>query len=97
MNLRKFSDYQSYLKSLNRIVLIIFDNKYLFIYNDIRSLERNLDNIRIIIFQLKDFIFDDLKSIKIIYEIVDCFLIKFRYKNEIYYLLFLFDFNCFHY
>ena len=96
MNLRKSSDHQSNFEFLNRIVLIIFDNKYSFIYNDIRSLERNLDNIRIIIFQLKDLIFCDLKSMKIIYEIADCFLIKFRYENEIHYLLFLLDFNCFY-
>ena len=50
MNLREFSNYQFNFESLNRIVLIIFDDKYLFIYNDIRSLERNLDNIHIIIF-----------------------------------------------
>ena len=96
MNLREFSNHQFNLESLNRIVLIIFDNKYSFIYNDIRFLERNLDNIRIIIFQLRNFILCDLKSIKIIYEIVDCFLIKFRYENEIHYLLFLLDFNCFY-
>ena len=75
--MRESSNYQFYLKSLNRIVLIIIDNKYSFIYNDIRFLGRNLDNIYIIIFQLKDFIFDDLKSMKIIYEIADCFFIKF--------------------
>ena len=96
MNLREFSDYQFCLKSLNYVILIILDNKYSFIYNDIRFLGRNLDNVRIIVFQLRDFIFDDLKSMRIIYEIVDCFLIKFRYKNEIHYLLFLLDFNCFH-
>ena len=50
----------------------------------------------LLFFQLRDFIFDDLKLIKVIYEIVDCFFIKFRYENEIYYLLFLLDFNCFH-
>ena len=50
MNLRESFNYQSYFKSLNRIVLIIFDSKYSFIYNDIRFLERNLDNVRIIIF-----------------------------------------------
>ena len=93
MNLREFSDHQFNFEFLNRIVLIIFNSKYSFIYNDIRFLERNLDNIRIIIFQLKNFIFDDLKLMKVIYKIVNCFLIKFRYKNEIHYLLFLLDFN----
>ena len=97
MNLREFSNHQFNLESLNRIVLIIFDNKYSFIYNDIRFLERNLDNIRIIIFQLRDFIFDDFKLMKVIYKIADCFFIKFRYKNEIHYLLFFIDFNRFHY
>ena len=97
MNLRELSDYQSYFESLYYIVLIIFDSKYSFIYNDIRFLERNLDNIRIIIFQLRDFIFDDLKSMRIIYKIVNYFFIKFRYENEIHYLLFFLDFNCFYY
>ena len=97
MNLREFFDYQSCLESLNRIDLIIFDNKYLFTYHNIRSLERNLDNVRIIVFQLRNFIFNDLKSMKIIYEIANYFFIKFRYKNETHYLLFFIDFNCFHY
>ena len=97
MNLRKFFNYQPCLESLNRAILIILDNKYPIIYNDIRFLERNLDNIRIIIFQLRDFIFDDFKLMKVIYKIADCFFIKFRYKNEIHYLLFFIDFNRFHY
>ena len=82
---------------MNYIVLIIFDNKYLFIYNDIRSLERNLDNIRIIIFQFRDFIFDGLKLMRIIYEIVNYFFIKLRNENKTHYLLFFFDFHYFHY
>ena len=80
MNLRESFDYQFCFKSLYCIILIIFHNKYSFIYNDIRFLERNLCNVRIIVFQLRDFIFDDLKSMKIIYEIVNCFFIKFRYQ-----------------
>ena len=92
MNLKEFSDHQFNFESLNRIVLIIFDSKYSFTYNDIRSFERNLDNIRIIVFQLKDLILCDLKSMKIIYKIADCFFIEFRYENETHYLLFFLDF-----